>query len=244
MSVQLGSLLPSLVVALSSLLPPTLHILAAHCPIFVWSNCKVDIDFDPTFNLVCTVGFAPYLPGWSLPFPIVLQHWTTLMSHLHVMQRVRPIVCSKFKVKTFMLPGNAGFTKKAHFLNCRFEKPDTTVHGHLAVEGHERLYPVSQNGNSVSALFWDNLYLFLCGNFSQNTGKINTSKHIVIISRLFKCFCTVFGRWIFIVWMIASCLIRCLLGGHVKEKVTPIGIFCPQWSVWHKNLASQTLPKT
>ena len=52
-----------------------------------------------------------------------------------------------------MLPGNAGFTKKAHFLNCRFEKPDTTVHGHLAVEGHERLYPVSQNGNSVSAFF-------------------------------------------------------------------------------------------
>ena len=53
----------SLVVALSSLLPLTFHILAAHCPTFVWSNCKVDIDFEPTFNLVCTVWIDPSLRG-------------------------------------------------------------------------------------------------------------------------------------------------------------------------------------
>ena len=41
----------------------------------------------------------------------VFQHWTTLMSHLYLMQIVGPFVYSKFKVKTFMLPGNTGCPK-------------------------------------------------------------------------------------------------------------------------------------
>ena len=139
-SVQLDSLLSSLVVALSSLLPLALHILALsniclkqlQSWYWLWPNLQPRLySWDRSF------------PPWSLPFPIVFQHWTTLMSHLHLMERVGPFICSKFKVKTFMLPGNIGFPKKMHFLNCRFEKPGTIVHDYLA------MYPVSQNGNSI-----------------------------------------------------------------------------------------------
>ena len=52
----------------------------------------------------------------------------------------------------------------------------------------------SETAIQKCVFFWDNLYLFLCDNFSQSTGKINTS--YLAYSHYYS---FVFRRWIFII---------------------------------------------